>query len=142
MLSYRINTLASGQPVSDRPQDWIKEGINRGGILGVLDDANSLAAKASGGKLDIYRAIGADKPLTRFVNRDAASMFLGPTYGKIQNLMQVSRAASNPSTWGESDTHALRMMTLGTNFPYLPRLFDQVEINVNHALGIPMKARP
>jgi hypothetical protein len=33
------------------------------------------------------------------------------------------------------------MMTLGTNFPYLPRLFDQVEIGVNHALGIPMKAK-
>jgi hypothetical protein len=141
MLSYRINTMASGQPVSERPQDWIKEGISRGGILGVLDDANNFAAKATGGKADLHRLYGADKPLTKFVNRDAASMFLGPTYGKVQGLMQVSRAATNPSTWGESDTHALRMATLGTNFPYLPRLFDQVEIGVNHALGIPMKAK-
>jgi hypothetical protein len=141
MLSYRINTMASGQPVSERPQDWIKEGISRGGILGVLDDANNFAAKATGGKADLHRLYGADKPLTKFVNRDAASMFLGPTYGKVQSLMQVSRAATNPSTWGESDTHALRMATLGTNFPYLPRLFDQVEIGVNHALGIPMKAK-
>jgi hypothetical protein len=142
MLAYRINTMASGQPVSDRPQDWIKEGIARGGILGVFDDANALASKATGGKLDMYRAIGADKPLSKYVNRDAASMFLGPTYGKIQNLMQISRGIANPTSWNESDTHALRMGILGTNFPYLPRLFDQVEVGVNHALGIPMKAKP
>jgi hypothetical protein len=41
--------------VSERPQDWIKEGISRGGILGVIDDANNFAAKATGGKADLYR---------------------------------------------------------------------------------------
>jgi hypothetical protein len=65
MLSYRINTLVSGQPASDRPQDWFKEGISRGGVLGVLDDANTIASKMSRGGVDIYRLIGADKPLSR-----------------------------------------------------------------------------
>ena len=120
------------------------------GILGVLDDANSLASKSTGGKLDVFRAIGADKPLSRYASRDAASMFLGPTFGKIQSLTQVTSAGSKaignkisgkPSEWGESDTHALRMMTLGSNLPYLPRLFDQVEKGVNGAFGIPMKAQ-
>lgn len=142
MLSYRINTMASGQKPSDRIQDWVKEGVSRGGILGLIDDSNSIVSKATGGKADIYRLIGAEKPLSKFVSRDAASMFLGPTYGKLTNLMQVTRAATHPSEWKESDTHALRMMTMGTNFPYLPQLFDKVEQGANHAFGIPMKAKP
>ncbi|WP_338633647.1 hypothetical protein [Afipia carboxidovorans] len=149
MLSYKINSLAAGTKTSDRPQDWIKEGLSRGGILGVLEDANSLAAKSSGGKVDLHRLYGADKPLSRFASRDAASMLLGPTFGKVQSLTQVTSAASraagnkisgNPSEWTESDTHALRMMALGSNFPYLPLLFNQVEKGVNGAFGIPMKS--
>lgn len=149
MMSYKINAIAAGTKTSDRPQDWIKEGLSRGGALGVLDDANSLLAKSTGGKADIYRAIGADKPLSRYASRDAASMFLGPTFGKIQALTQITAAASKaagnkisgaPSEWSEADTHALRMFTLGSNLPYLPLLFNQVEKGVNGAFGIPMKA--
>jgi hypothetical protein len=142
MLAYRINTMASGTKTSDRVQDWVKEGVSRGGVLGVIDDSNSIISKATGGKADIYRAIGADKPLSKFVSQDAASMFLGPTYGKLTNMMKVTRAATHPSEWNESDTHSLRMMTLGTNFPYIPQLFDKVESGANHAFGIPMKAKP
>jgi hypothetical protein len=142
MLAYRINTMASGQPFAPDAPTLFKEGISRAGILGLIDDSNSIISKATGGKADIYRAIGADKPLSKFVSRDAASMFLGPTYGKLTNLMQVTRGATHPSEWNESDTHALRMMTLGTNFPYIPQLFDKVEQGANNSLGIPMKAKP
>ena len=142
MLAYRINTMASGQKTSDRVQDWVKEGVSRGGVLGVIDDSNSIVSKATGGKADIYRLMGADKPLSKYVSVDAASMFLGPSYGKLTNFMKVARGATHPSEWNEADSHALRMMTMGTNFPYLPQLFDKVEQGANHAFGIPMKARP
>jgi hypothetical protein len=142
MLAYRINTMASGQKMATDLPTLFKEGISRGGVLGVIDDSNSIVSKATGGKADIYRAIGADKPLSKFVSRDAASMFLGPTYGKLTNLAQVTRGATHPTEWNESDTHALRMMTMGTNFPFLPQMFDKVEQGANHAFGIPMKAKP
>jgi len=125
MLSYRINTLASGQKTSDRVQDWFKEGVSRGGVLGVIDDSNSIVSKATGGKADIYRPDGRDKPLSKYASVDAASMFLGPTYVKLTNLTKVARAATHPGEWNEADSHALRMMTMGTNFPYLPQLFDR-----------------
>ncbi|SEE51926.1 hypothetical protein [Bradyrhizobium lablabi] len=142
MLAYRINTMASGQKMATDAPTLFKEGISRGGILGVIDDSNTIASKFTGGKADIYRAIGADKPLSKYVSRDAASVFLGPTWGKVTNLAQITRAATHPSEWNESDTHALRMMTMGTNFPYIPQLFDKVEQGANHAMGIPMKAKP
>ena len=141
MLAYRINTMASGQKMATDAPTLFKEGISRGGILGALDDSNTVVSKFTGGKADIYRAIGADKPLSKFVSRDAASVFLGPTWGKVTNLSQVTRAATHPSEWNESDSHALRMMTMGTNFPFLPQLFDKVEQGANHAFGIPMKAK-
>lgn len=142
MLAYRINTMASGQKMATDAPTLFKEGISRGGVLGVIDDSNTIASKFTGGKVDIYRAIGADKPLSKYVSRDAASVFLGPTWGKVTNLAQITRAATHPSEWNESDTHALRMMTMGTNFPYIPQLFDKVEQGANHAMGIPMKAKP
>ena len=142
MLAYRINSMAAGQKTSDRVQDWVKEGVSRGGVLGVIDDSNSIVSKATGGKADIYRLMGADKPLSKYVSVDAASMFLGPSYGKLTNFMKVARGATHPSEWNEADSHALRMMTMGTNFPYLPQLFDKVEAGANHAFGIPMKAKP
>jgi hypothetical protein len=142
MLSYRINTMASGQKFATDAPTLFKEAVSRSGILGVIDDSNSIVSKATGGKVDIYRLAGADKPLSKYQSVDAASMFLGPSYGKLTSLMKVTRAATHPSEWNEADTHALRMMTLGTNLPYLPQLFDKVEQGANHAFGIPMKARP
>lgn len=141
MLAYRINTMASGQPTSDRVQDWVKEGISRSGVLGWLDEGNTVMAKASRGGVDAYRLIGADKPLSRYVSRSASDIFLGPTYGKIQNMMRVGGALGSKE-WTEGDTHALRMSLLGSNLPYLPRLFEQVEKGFNGAFGIEMKAKP
>jgi hypothetical protein len=141
MLAYRLNTLIAGQPTSDRPQDWIKEGVSRSGILGAIDNANTITSKLSGGSLDIFRAIGADKPLSRTAGRNAAEVLLGPTYGKISNLARATSAAGRMD-WTEADSHALRMVFLGSNLPYLPRLFDGIEHGANNAFGIPMKTTP
>jgi hypothetical protein len=140
MLSYRINTLVSGQPVSNRPQDWFKEGVSRGGVLGLLDDANSIASKMTRGGVDIYRLVGADKPLSRIAGRSAAEVLLGPTYGKIKNLTQVAGSAASRE-WTASDTHALRMATLGSNLPFFPRMFESLEAAVNHGFNIPERAQ-
>jgi hypothetical protein len=47
MLSYRAYTLLSGAPASDRPQDWIKEGISRSAILGWFTELKSMQAKSA-----------------------------------------------------------------------------------------------
>jgi hypothetical protein len=136
MLAYRINTLVSGQPASARPADWFKEGISRGGVLGALDDANTIASKMSRGGLDIYRLIGADKPLSRMAGRNAAEVLLGPTYGKIQNLTKITGSAASRE-WTASDTHAARMAILGSNLPFFPRAFETLESAVNRGFNVP-----
>jgi hypothetical protein len=86
MMSYKLNAVFGGSPTSERPQDWIKEAISRGGLLGWFEEGNALAAKASGGKLDIYRAIGADKPLTRYASRSALDQLPRADLGQDRRL--------------------------------------------------------
>lgn len=141
MMAYAVSAAVNGRKTSDNPAVWIKEGMSRGGIFGYLDNINSIAAKATAGKADAYRLIGADEPLSKFVARDPAAILLGPSWNKITTLSRVANAGAN-MTWTEADSHAVRMVTLGSNFPYLPRLFDAVEQGVNGAFGVPMKAMP
>lgn len=142
MLSYRINSLTGGNPVSDKPQDWIKEAVSRGNLLGWFEEANAMASKMSRGGVDIYRLIGADKPLSRFASRSAMDQLLGPTAGKIGSIIGAASAASKPSDWKESDSKALRRLIAGQNVFYVRRLFDQVEASGNNAFGIEMKHKP
>lgn len=135
MMSYKLNSVFSGNPVSDRPQDWIKEGISRSGMLGWLEEGNALASKMSRGGVDVYRLIGADKPLSRFASRSVLDQLLGPTAGKIEALSKVTGAGLSRD-WLPSDSHALRRLTAFQNLFYVRRLFDAAETGLNGALGV------
>ena len=139
MLAYKVNSLLGGQKTSDRPQDWIKEGINKGGLLGWFEEGNALASKMTRGGVDMYRMIGADKPLSRYASRSTLDMFLGPTAGKVQALSQATGAAVS-GEWSESDTKAVRKLTVFQNLFWLRNALNQVEQGINGAAGVPMKA--
>jgi hypothetical protein len=138
-LSYRLYTLASGQKASDRPQDWIKEGISRSGVMGWLEEVNAISSKVTRGQGDIYRAIGADKPLSRMQSRGILGTLAGPTAGKIEKLAQISGAAAS-GEWSASDTTATRRLMPFQNLLYIRRMLDEVEKGVNGAFGIPERA--
>lgn len=142
MLSYKLNSLTGGNPTSDKPADWIKESISRGNLLGWFEEGNALASKATRGGVDIYRTIGADKPLSRYASRSAMDQLLGPTAGKIGGILSTASAASKPSEWKESDSKALRRLVAGQNVFYLRGLLNQVEAGANNTFGIEMKAKP
>lgn len=136
VLSYRLSTLIRGDKWPERPQDAIKEGINRSGLMGPLEDVNMFLSKGSRGTVDIYRLIGADKPLSRNANRSLGSSLLGPTFGKIENVLKVT-GALGAGEWTASDTHATRRLTALQNVFYLHRAFNAAEEGFNSALGIP-----
>lgn len=141
MVGYKLYSLFSGQKTSDRPQDWVKEGISRSGILGWLEDGNALAAKTTRGSVDLYRAIGADKPLSRFASRSVLDQLLGPTAGKIDALARATGSAAT-GEWTASDTHKVRTLIATQNLFYLRGLFDAAEAGVNGMFGVPeQKAR-
>lgn len=135
MLSYRAYTLLSGAPASDRPQDWIKEGISRSAILGWFSEINSMQAKFTGGATDMFRAIGADHPLSRRATNGALSELLGPTYSKLEGLAGGLNDASH-GTWTAMDTHKVRQALFLQNLFAVRKLFDSVEDGFNNNLGI------
>lgn len=135
MLTYRLSTLAAGTKPSDRPQDWIKEAIDRGGLLGWLNEGNVMASKLTRGGVDIYRLIGADKPLSRYASRTVLDQLVGPTAGRIEALTRISGAAAS-GDWNAGDTGALRRLTAAQNLFYARRLFDEVEGAFNRNIGV------
>lgn len=139
MLSYKVNSMLGGQKTSDRPQDWMKEGISRGGILGWIEEGNALASKMSRGSVDMYRLVGSDKPLSRYAGRSVLDQMLGPTAGKIGALAQITGAAGS-AEWKEADTRAVRRLIAGQNLFWLRNVLNEAEAGVNHAFGIPTKA--
>jgi hypothetical protein len=135
MVSYKVNAITGGQATSDRPQDWIKEAMSRGNIFGWLEEGNALASKMTRGGLDIYRLIGADKPLSKFAAQSAPEQLMGPTFGKMQQIAKATSAAAGRD-WSTSDTTALRRVIPTQNLFYLRGLFNAVEQGANNAFGI------
>jgi hypothetical protein len=140
MMSYKANSLAGGQPTSDKPADWFKEGISRSGLLGWFEEGNAISSKMTGGAMDVYRLIGADKPLSRYASRSAIDAFLGPTVGKAANIAKVTSAAGRAITgadeWTGSDTRAWRQLMAGQNMVWFRNTINAVERGVNDMLGI------
>jgi hypothetical protein len=142
MISYRAYTLWSGAPTSDRPQDWIKEGISRSAILGWFTELNSIQAKFTGGQTDMFRAIGADKPLSRRQSNGALSELLGPTYSKLEGIAGGINDASH-GTWTAQDTHKFRQAIFLQNLFFARRLFDAAEDGFNNQIGVkPLNREP
>lgn len=139
MLSYRLYTLASGQKASERPQDWIKEGISRSGVMGWFDEVNAISGKMTRGQADVYRLIGADKPLSRMQSRGILGTLAGPTAGKLEKLAQIGGSAAS-GEWSASDTTAVRRLMPFQNLFYIRGLLDQVEKGVNSTMGVPERA--
>lgn len=141
MISYKVNSLLGGQETSKRPNDWLKEGISRGGLLGWFEEGNAMASKMTRGGVDVYRMIGADKPLSRFASRSTLDMLLGPTASKIEGLSKVTGAAAS-GDWTAADTTALRRLHAFQNLIWLRGAINQAEGGFNQMLGVPPRAEP
>jgi hypothetical protein len=156
MLGYRLYTLASGQPVSDRPQDWIKEGIIRSGMGGWLTEGNNTLARFTSGKSDVFRAIGADRPSSRRASESALADLLGPTYSHLEGLTTAIGHATytDPKTGASAftarDIHNLRQAGVLPIPPFVfqnlmgvRRIGDEFEDGIARSLGIkPMNREP
>lgn len=141
MLSYKLNSVLGGQPTSDKPGDWMKEGISRSGITGWFEEGNALAGKLTRGKVDMYRLVGSEKPLSRYAGRSVLDQMLGPTAGKLDRMQRISGAIA-AGDWNEHDSHATRQLVFYQNLFWLRGVLNQVERGANNAFGIPMDQKP
>jgi hypothetical protein len=142
MISYRAYTLWSGAETSVRPQDWIKEAISRSAMLAWFTEVNSMQAKFTGGSTDMFRAIGADHPLSRRASNSALSEMLGPTYSRLEGMAGGVNDAFH-GTWTAMDTHKFRQAIWLQNLFAVRRLLDAAEDGFNEHFGIkPLNRNP
>ena len=101
-----------------------------------------MQAKFTGGATDMYRAIGADHPLSRRASNSALSEMLGPTYSRLEGMAGGVNDAFH-GTWTAMDTHKFRQAIWLQNLFAVRRLLDAAEDGFNEHLGImPLNRNP
>lgn len=131
----KFYSVLNGRPTPDTAGGWVKEAMSRAGVMGWLEEGNSIASKATGGRADLYRLIGADAPAAKYVNRDVGAAVLGPTYSKLEALGSMGSDVAH-WTWTPADTRRLRRFGFLQNHPVLRKLYDAGEAGINQAAGI------
>lgn len=129
MSSYIKGTLVGKEP-SDDIGEWIKEGVDKSGLLGHMFDVNETLAKVGLGI--------SDGPISRYKSRSAAGAMMGPSFSLLEDALGTASWMTNfiegerPS---EADIRKTRRMIPFQNVFYLRQLFDLAEKGIGQAVG-------
>ncbi|MGL4811213.1 MAG: hypothetical protein ACRCXM_05500, partial [Beijerinckiaceae bacterium] len=136
MLSHAAYTVVSGKQPPKNVNEWVKEGMSKSGVLGIIDDMNNIAAKATGNRADMYRLIGAERPMARFSSQSFVANLLGPTAGKLETLAKIPGAMMSEKGWDARTTQAARQFVPFQNLWAIRRGLNEVEDSINRSFGI------
>ena len=143
-LVYAYNQLINGKEISDDPAVWIKEGIDRSGVLALPFEANNTLETISKGRLGLSAVMGQEAN-TRYRNRSLTEVLAGPTIGygaKAASTVGAFGAAGLTDTeLSEADIKAFRRLIPFQNHFALRFLFDEFEAGTKEILDIPTKAK-
>jgi hypothetical protein len=137
-MSYAVKANIAGREVSNDPKDWIAEGIDRSGLLGILGEVNNITEKLTGGKVGIRPIIGA-KPATRYINRNHLETLLGPTAGIVQDAGELIQSVSSHGNMTQGDLNKIRRHIPFQNALGFRYLFDAIQEGTGDVLGLPEK---
>lgn len=134
-MTYAFKQWEAGREISDDPKQWVIEGIDRSGALGILMEANNTVEKVSANNLGLRPLFGVSSPASRYASRSAQEALMGPTFGStVSTTMRVLGAASADYEWSEGDTSALRRLIPYQNLSIIRKGFDKIEETANEAL--------
>lgn len=123
MLVTYIRTPEERHP--ETMEGWIREGIDRSGVLAWPMEINNIAEKVTGNRIGLSAALGVE-PSSRFNSRNALGAIVGPSLGKGQDLLNVIYGTST-GEFKDSDIRRIRRLIPLQNNMFLKGLFDQVE---------------
>lgn len=129
MMTYKIRNDMVGREVSDNPAVWVREGVDRSGILGWIYEANNITEKLTRGTVGINRLTGGEIS-SRYASRNLMGTVLGPTFGKVEDIATTTGAISTGEAT-EADVRAMRRLIPYQNVFYLRGLFDKLEEEAN-----------
>lgn len=131
MLYFGVNDGIT--ELSDDPQQWIMEGLDRSGALGYAFTFDRALDVASRGNVSVRAAVGGEE-LSRFKQRQGVTGLLGPTVAGMQDLA-IATGAMVSGEVSESDIHAMRRLVPTQNIFYWRWLFDEAEEGLAEAVA-------
>jgi hypothetical protein len=134
-MADSIYSWIVGRDQPTNPADIIKAGVERSGMLGWYQEANSVGEKWTRGASDAYQLIGAKRPDSRYISRSILGAILGPTANKVESLVTTGGDLANLH-WSAADTRRMRRMLIGQNLFYLRSTFDKLEGGFNREIGV------
>lgn len=131
MLSYYAKTVQAGKEPSEDLEVWLKEGIDRSGLLGHMFDLYNVGSKALPGF--------AKGDMSRFQLQSATDAVFGPSLGLVGDAFTTGQWASKLVGRGEapakSDLRATRRLMPFQNVIILRNLIDKLQDVAGESLG-------
>ena len=128
-LAYTAREIAKGNEpdYSDPYSRFMREGIDRSGLLAVWGDVNAISSKMTGGKVDLYKLLGAQEAeLSRYASRNVLGAMLGVSAGRVGDISKLAYSVANGDV-AESDLRAMRRMVIFQNHALLYQGFNKIE---------------
>lgn len=143
-LSVRMKEVAAGRDPKERTAaEWVKEGVDRSGLLGLYFDLEGMAGAFSSGMTPSALLTGSEP--SRYAGRNRLGRLLGPTAGTVEQLGEFTTNAakhiSNDGTLTQKDIHRGVRMTPFTNLFYLQRLMKMAEEGLADTFDLPENSK-
>jgi|GEM_PF-479228 len=124
-MVYVMKQKLSGRDIDYSPNNLVKEGIDRAGMIGWLSEPLNAVENFSGGRFGLGAMFGAP-PVSRFQSRNAIGALLGPTFDMAGDGAVIANGVLN-GEFDDKQTHAVRKLLPYQNLFYISPLLNRVE---------------
>jgi len=139
MMGVALRDIVSDGKVKERDtRMWVREGIDRSGVLSHMMNLDSILGKATG--VNLQRTLTGQEA-ERFQGRSLVGQLGGPTAATIDNTARALRGLADGTVTG-ADVHAIRKTIPYQNFLATKWLFDSVENGIVDQYGLSPRQNP
>ncbi|MDX7082501.1 hypothetical protein [Serratia marcescens] len=124
-MVYVMKQKLSGRDIDYSPNNLVKEGIDRAGMIGWLSEPLNAVENFSGGRFGLGAMFGAP-PVSRFQSRNAIGALLGPTFDMAGDGAVIANGVLN-GEFDDKQSHAVRKLLPYQNLFYISPLLNRVE---------------
>jgi len=123
---YSLKSRVAGRETSEDPAVWVREGVDRSGVLGWLYEAGNISEKFTRGLIGPSALTGDGEMASRYASRGVFGALFGPSVGRVEDIAKATGAAVS-NEFSESDVRALRRLIPYQSLFYMRGLFDKLE---------------
>lgn len=138
-MSFAARQAVQGREVPTDPLKLVVEGLSTSGLLGWLDQVNTVAEKATGGHVGLSRLTG--EMTSKHQNYGLAGTLGGPIAGKAEDAFTAVQNFSKGTGSGYDVNKLRRSFLPGQNFWLLRGAIDNLEDGLTKSLGLKPRKR-